>query len=31
MPNESTKDRFSLAFNILPKGEFGEIDNKTIF
>ena len=31
MPNLSTKDRFSLAFNILPKGEFGDIDYKTIF
>ena len=31
MPNQSTKDRFSLAFNILPKGEFGTIDSKTIF
>ena len=31
MPNQSTQDRFSLAFNILPKGEFGTIDSKTIF
>jgi|TARA_R100001530_G_scaffold112812_1_gene79774 uncharacterized protein (TIGR02466 family) len=31
MPNKSTKDRFSLAFNILPKGQFGEIDSKVIF
>ena len=31
MPNQSTKDRFSLAFNILPKGEFGTMDSKTIF
>ena len=31
MPNQSTKDRFSLSFNLLPKGEFGEIDSKTIF
>jgi len=31
MPNESTKDRLSLAFNILPKGQFGEIDSKVIF
>ena len=31
MPNQSTKDRFSLAFNILPKGQFGEIDSKVIF
>ena len=31
MPNKSTKDRFSLAFNILPKGEFGTSDSKTIF
>ena len=31
MLNQATKDRFSLAFNILPKGEFGDIDYKTIF
>ena len=31
MPNQSTKDRFSLAFNLLPKGEFGEMDSKVIF
>ena len=31
MANQATKDRFSLAFNILPKGEFGTIDSKTIF
>ena len=31
MPNGSTRDRFSLAFNILPKGEFGTIDSKTVF
>ena len=31
MPNQSTQDRFSLAFNILPKGQFGEIDSKVIF
>jgi uncharacterized protein (TIGR02466 family) len=31
MPNQSTKDRFSLAFNILPKGKFGQADSKTIF
>ena len=31
MPNQSTKDRFSLSFNVLPKGEFGELDSKTIF
>jgi len=31
MPNESTKDRFSLAFNILPKGQFGDDDSKVIF
>jgi hypothetical protein len=31
MPNLSKKDRFSLAFNLLPKGEFGEDDSKTIF
>ena len=31
MPNQSTKDRFSLSFNLLPKGEFGADDSKTIF
>jgi len=31
MPNQSTKDRFSLAFNILPRGKFGTGDSKTIF
>ena len=31
MPNESTKDRFSLSFNILPKGEFGADDSGVIF
>jgi len=31
MPNQSKKDRFSLAFNLLPKGEFGEKSSKTIF
>jgi len=31
MPNNSTKDRFSLSFNLLPKGEFGAQDSKTIF
>ena len=31
MPNQATEDRFSLAFNILPKGEFGTTDSKTIF
>jgi uncharacterized protein (TIGR02466 family) len=31
MPNRSTKDRFSLAFNILPRGKFGTSDSKTIF
>jgi uncharacterized protein (TIGR02466 family) len=31
MLNQSTKDRFSLSFNLLPKGEFGESDSKTIF
>ena len=31
MPNTSNKDRFSLAFNILPKGQFGEIDSNVIF
>ena len=31
MPNQSKKDRFSLSFNLLPKGEFGEEDSKIIF
>jgi uncharacterized protein (TIGR02466 family) len=31
MLNKSNKDRFSLAFNILPKGQFGEKDSKVIF
>jgi len=31
MPNQSTKDRFSLAFNILPRGKFGTGDSKTRF
>ena len=31
MPNKSEKDRFSLAFNLLPKGTFGVNDSKTIF
>ena len=31
MPNLSKKDRFSLSFNLLPKGEFGEGDSRTIF
>ena len=31
MPNRSKKDRFSLSFNLLPKGEFGVNDSKIIF
>ena len=31
MPNTSSKDRFSLSFNILPKGQFGQVDSKVIF
>ena len=31
MPNQSTKDRFSLSFNILPKGQFGDSDSNVIF
>jgi uncharacterized protein (TIGR02466 family) len=31
MPNTSNKDRFSLSFNILPKGQFGESDSTVIF
>jgi len=28
MPNEKNKTRFSLAFNIIPKGEFGDLTQK---
>ena len=31
MPNRSQKDRFSLSFNLLPKGEIGLRDSKTVF
>jgi len=31
MPNQSTEVRFSLAFNLLPKGEFGKSDSRIIF
>ena len=31
MPNQSKKDRFSLSFNLLPKGQFGESDSTVIF
>ena len=31
MPNQSKKDRFSLSFNLLPKGEVGISDSKIIF
>ena len=31
MLNESTEDRFSLAFNLVPKGEFGTLDSRIIF
>jgi len=31
MPNRSPRDRFSLAFNILPKGKFGSGDSTFIF
>jgi len=31
LPNQSTEDRFSLAFNLLPKGEFGKGDSRIIF
>jgi hypothetical protein len=31
MPNQSNKNRFSLSFNILPEGQFGEGDSKVIF
>ena len=30
MPNQSTEDRLSLSFNILPEGEFGTGDSKII-
>ena len=31
MPNESTEERFSLAFNLIPKGKFGTMDSTIIF
>jgi len=31
MPNESTEERFSLAFNLVPKGKFGKMDSKIVF
>jgi len=31
LPNESDKDRYSLAFNILPQGTFGAEDSYTVF
>ena len=31
MLNESTEERFSLAFNLVPKGEFGTLDSRIIF
>ena len=31
MLNQSNKDRYSLAFNILPKGEFGAEDSYNVF
>jgi len=31
MPNTSNKDRFSLSFNLLPKGKFGVGDSTLIF
>ena len=31
MPNQSTKERVSLAFNLLPTGEFGASDSKVVF
>ena len=31
MPNQAAEDRFSLAFNILPKGEFGANDSGATF
>ena len=31
MPNESTEERFSLAFNLVPKGKFGTMDSGIVF
>ena len=31
MPNHSREERFSLAFNLLPQGEFGETDSRVVF
>ena len=31
MPNHSKEDRFSLAFNLLPQGEFGKGDSRVVF
>jgi uncharacterized protein (TIGR02466 family) len=31
MPNNSYKDRFSVSFNVLPKGKFGTHDSQLIF
>jgi len=31
MPNQSKEDRFSLSFNLVPKGKFGKEDSKGIF
>tara|TARA_S200002703_G_C3678672_1_gene208447 strand:- start:37 stop:669 length:633 start_codon:yes stop_codon:yes gene_type:complete len=30
-PNNSSKDRYSLAFNIIPRGSFGTMDSTVIF
>ena len=31
MQNESNMDRYSLAFNVIPKGKFGDSDSTIIF
>tara|TARA_R110002020_G_scaffold93135_3_gene224827 strand:- start:82 stop:678 length:597 start_codon:yes stop_codon:yes gene_type:complete len=31
LPNKSRKNRFSLALNILPKGQFGQTDSQVVF
>ena len=31
MLNESTEERFSLAFNLVPKGKFGTMDSRIVF
>ena len=31
MTNISNEDRYSLAFNVLPKGKFGDGDSTVVF